>query len=347
MNRKIVATGVLLTGLLVAMPVLGQADLAQAGQRAHVWTSDRPDGHAPAGVKSDFLLPFPHLYFGYRYSAEKFSGTLIGTEPISGDEVLGISTFTSAPLTHDRWTGEVDLRLGLTNFLTVAGSVPWTRNTMLNVTATGLYETTSEFLGDVSIRGLFDLLDMEQYRLSLTLGGTVPTGKISEMGTTPTGTQGVLPYTMQGGSGTPDILIGGTFQVQNEVASVGAQINSVTRVVDNTWGYRLGNEFDFTVWGAYNVTDWVSFSLRTVFQHQGRVDGDESRTDGLADPLANPFAQGGERVLIPFGMNLYLREGRMAGHRLSIEFYYPVHEDLNGPQMSVDRNLLVSWQVVF
>ena len=337
MVRKIIATGVLLTGLLVAMPVLAQN---------HVWTNDRPDGHAPAGVKSDYLLPSGQFYFGYRHYAEKFVGTLVGTEPVTGDEVLGFN-FTSAPLTHDRSTGEVEVRLGLTNFLTLTGSVPWTRNEMLNVTSTGFYETSSEFLGDVSIWGLFDLLDMEQYRLSLNLGGTVPTGKTSKMGLTPTGVGGVLPYTMQGGSGTPDVLIGGTFQVQNEVASVGAQINSVTRVVDNTWGYRLGNEFDFTVWGAYNVTDWVSFSLRTIFQHQGDVDGDELRTDGLADPLANRFAQGGERVLIPFGMNLYFREGRMAGHRLSIEFYYPVHEDLNGPQMSVDRNLVISWQAVF
>ena len=124
MNRKIVATGVLLTGLLVAMPVLGQA---------HVWTSDRPDGHAPAGVKSDFLLSFGEIYVGYRYSTERFRGTLVGTQEVSGDEVLDF--FTSAPLTHDRWTGEVDVRLGLTNFFTLTGSMPWARNDLLNTTA--------------------------------------------------------------------------------------------------------------------------------------------------------------------------------------------------------------------
>ena len=79
MNRKIVATGVLLTGLLVAMPVLAQD---------YVWTSDRPDGHAPAGVKSDFLLPMGKIYVGYRYNAEKFRGTLIGTQVVSDAEIL-------------------------------------------------------------------------------------------------------------------------------------------------------------------------------------------------------------------------------------------------------------------
>ncbi len=336
MNRMIVATGVLLTGLLVAMPVLAQN---------YVWTSDRPDGHAPAGVKSDFLLSFAKLYIGYRYTVEKFSGTLIGTQEVSDAEVLDF--FTVAPLTHDRWTGEVDVRLGFTNFVTLEGSIPWVRNQMLNTTDTGFFETSSQFIGDLRLRGLFELLDMDGYRLSLTLGATVPTGKISKMGLTATGVPGVLPYTMQGGSGSPDVLAGGTFQVQNEVASVGAQINSVIRVVDNKRGYRLGDELDFTVWGAYNVTDWVSFSIRGVFENQSEIKGSDLRTDGSVDPLANPFAQGGERVLVPIGMNLYFREGRVAGQRLSIEFYYPVHEDLNGPQMSVSRTLVVSWQTVF
>ena len=103
----------LFTGLLVAMPVLAQN---------HVWTSDRPDGHAPAGVKSDFLLSFGELDISYRNTAEKFRGTLIGTQEVSGAEVLDF--FTVAPLTHDRWTGEVNVRLGLTDFATLEFSAP-------------------------------------------------------------------------------------------------------------------------------------------------------------------------------------------------------------------------------
>ena len=290
------------------------------------------------------MLSFGEIYVGYRYSTERFRGTLVGTQEVSGDEVLDF--FTSAPLTHDRWTGEVDVRLGLTNFFTLTGSMPWARNDLLNTTAAAFYQNSSEYLGDVSIRGLFDLLDMDGYQLDLTLGATVPTGSISKMGLTATGAQGVLPYTMQAGSGTPDILAGGTFQVQNEVASMGAQINSVIHIMHNNRKYRLGDAYDITVWGAYNVNDWVSFSLRGLFEHQGDIKGSDSRMDGSVDPLANPFAQGGERVLIPFGVNLYLREGRAAGNRLSIEYYYPVHEDLNGPQMSVDQTLVISWQIV-
>jgi hypothetical protein len=194
---------------------------------------------------------------------------------------------------------------------------------------------------------LFDIFEGDGYRLSVTLGGTVPTGKISKRGNTATLARGVLPYTMQGGSGSPDILAGGTLLVQNEVASVGVQVNSVIRFKNNNKGYRLGDEFSFSVWGAYNVTDWVSFSMRGLFENRSDIAGSDPRQDGLADPLANPFAQGGERVLVPIGMSIYFRDGIAAGHRLSVEFYYPVHEDLNGPQMSAHRTWVASWQTVF
>jgi len=118
---------------------------------------------------------------------------------------------------------------------------------MLSETDTGFFQSSSQFIGDLSFRGLFELLNMDGYRLSLTLGATAPTGRLSETGLTATGIQGILLYTMQGGSGSPDILAGGTFQVQNEVASVGVQINSVIRIMHNRRRYRLGDEFDFTV----------------------------------------------------------------------------------------------------
>ena len=337
MDRTIVSAGVLLVTLLVATPALAQD---------WVWTSNRPDGHAPAGVKADFTLSAGEIYVGFQHSQEKFRGSRVSTFEVSSDEVLNDFGFTVATPTYDRQTTEADLRLGLTDFFTLEGSVPFIQNKALKETDLLFFEARSNVLGDVSIRGLFNLLEMDGYRLSLTLGATVPTGKLRKRGLTTIGTGQVLPFAMQGGSGSPDILAGGTFQVQNDIASVGAQFNSVIRFVDNWEDYRLGNRYDFSVWGAYNISDWASFSIRGFFEHWGAIEGFESRTDGLADPLANPFAQGGERVVIPFGFNLYLREGTAAGQRLSIEFYYPVHEDLNGPQMSIDRNVVVSWQAM-
>ena len=336
MIRKTAYASLLLASLLMAAPALGQTLR---------WTSERPDGHAPAGVMSDFLILDRDLYVGVRFYDERFRGTKVGTEDISSDDVLNF--FAVAPLTLDKKTVELDLRLGLFGWVTAEASMPIFQAKMLNTTSTSLFETTSETYGDVAIRGLFDLLEMDQYRLSLTLGGTIPTGKIRKRDVGASGVREILPYAMQGGSGTYDILAGLTFLTQNEVASVGAQFNSVIRVMDNWRDYRLGNEFSFSVWGAYNLSDWVSVSMRGLFETWGDVSGSDPGTDGTIDPSANSFAQGGERVQIPFGISFFLREGPAEGHRLLLEWYYPIHEDLNGPQLSTESTFVISWQTFF
>ncbi len=336
MVRNTAFASVLLACLLTTAPVLAQTAR---------WTSERPDGHAPAGVMADFLILDRDLYIGVRYYQEQFRGTSLGTLPISSDDILDV--FSVAPLTLDKETAEVDLRLGLFGFVTLQASMPFTQAEMLSTTDAVFFETASRTYGDVSIRGLFNVLEMNEYRMSLTLGATVPTGRIRKQDTGAFAVREILPYAMQGGSGTPDILAGLTFLVQNEVASTGAQINTVTRVVDNRRGYRLGDEFSISVWGAHNLSDWVSVSIRALYETWDDVIGSEPGTDGSIDPAANSFAQGGERLQIPFGVNLFLREGPFAGHRLLLEWYYPIHEDLNGPQLATDRTLVVSWQTFF
>ena len=340
MDRTIVSASVLLASLLMAMPAQAQRLVAQDLE----WTSDRPDGHAPAGVMADFTLPAGDIYVGFRYSNVKYEGSLVGTVAFSTADVLDF--FSVATLRHNQSRVEVDIRWGMNDFATLMFSVPFIQNNALKETDLFFFETSSDVLGDVSLRALVDILEMDAYRLSLTLGATIPTGKLGKKGPTAISTRDVLPYPMQGGSGTPDILFGGTFLVQNEIASVGAQFNSVIRFLFNQRGYRLGNRYDFSIWGAYNFSDWASFSIRGLFESWGKIDGSDRRTDPLIDPLANPFAQGGERVSVPFGFNLYFQEGNLAGHRLSIEYYYPVHEDLNGPQMSLERALVFSWQTL-
>jgi len=294
---------------------------------------------------SDFLILDRDLYVGVRFYDERYRGAKVGTEDISSDDVL--SFFAVAPLALDKKTVELDLRLGLFGWVTAEVSMPIFQAKMLNTTSTSLFETTSETYGDVAIRGLFDLLEMDQYRLSLTLGGTIPTGKIRKRDVGASGVREILPYAMQGGSGTYDVLAGLTFLTQNEVASVGAQFNSVIRVMDNWRDYRLGNELSFSVWGAYNLSDWVSVSMRGLFETWGDVSGSDPGTDGTIDPSANSFAQGGERVQIPFGISVFLREGPAEGHRLLLEWYYPIHEDLNGPQLSTESTFVISWQTFF
>ena len=79
MVRNTALTSVLLACLLTTAPVLAQTAR---------WTSERPDGHAPAGVMADFLILNRNLYAGVRFYQEQFRGTSVGTVPISSEEVL-------------------------------------------------------------------------------------------------------------------------------------------------------------------------------------------------------------------------------------------------------------------
>ncbi len=58
MVRKMACAGVMLASLLTTAPAMAQTAR---------WTSERPDGHAPAGVMSDFLVFNRDLYVGVRY----------------------------------------------------------------------------------------------------------------------------------------------------------------------------------------------------------------------------------------------------------------------------------------
>ena len=339
MDLRIVSACALVASLSAVTPALAQTP---------VWSAERPDGHAPSGVTADYGLEKGDIYFGYRYYRTDFEGTLVGTTPFLSDEVLDF--FSVAPLSLERQSHELEVRVGVAEAVTLSLSMPFIMNSMWSVTEDDeFFRTESSDIGDLSGRLLVNLLESDQYRMHLMLGATFPTGGISDQDQTPLsgGSAAILPFPMQTGVGHLDILAGLGFAAQNDLASVGAQANVTVRSVDNSRDYRLGDQFEFTAWGAYNISDWVSLSARVLYESIGETEGFDARTDGDMDPTANPFAQGGERVYVPFGVNLFFRDGAIGGHRLAVEWYYPVHQDLNGPQLSTDKSFVVSWQTVF
>ncbi len=264
MARKIVSACALVVSLSVVTPALAQTP---------VWSPDRPDGHAPGGVMADYTLQKGEIYVAYRYSREDFEGTLVGTTPFFSDDVLDF--FSVAPLTLDREIHEVELRWGLSDYFTAAVSMPFVLNKMWNVTEDDeFYETRSNDIGDLSIRLLFDLFEIDQYRMHLMLGSTLPSGENQDTDQTPfSGTgQDVLPYAMQAGTGHVDFLGGLGFTTQNEVASVGAHANVAIRPFNNEQDYRRGDAFEFTAWGAYNLNEWMSVSARVLYQSEGETE---------------------------------------------------------------------------
>lgn len=345
-----------IVGLLVAIAVTATSAAAQIEANENiVFSKDRPDGFGPPGVTGHFVMDAGEILWSFTYSRVDMQGNRAGTTPVSVAEVLDI--FPVAPLSLLTQTLNLELRMGLTDRLTFAASIPFQfrdAEDTFGQTAVGGFVVTSvlgtftDDIGDLKLNALLSLLpEGGPHLLTAGLGVSVPVGEIDERASDLTGTRVQLPFNMQTGSGSWELIPSITFITQNEFGSFGAQVSSTVHLQDNDRDYRLGDRFDATAWASYNVNDWIAVSARLLREDWGSVIGTDPETNPDLDPRANPFSTGGVRTQIPFGVTLYMREGLLRGHRFSLEYYYPVHEDLNGPQLSVNNTLLLGWQVAF
>ena len=272
-------------------------------------------------------------------------GNRNGTVPLFQQDVLDL--FTVAPISLFSQTLNLELRMGITDNFTLAVSVPYIFRDDLNETETAFFGGFTEDVGDLKVNALWDLLDPGAHILTLGMGVSIPTGEIHERGRTATSARAQLPFNMQTGSGSWDVTPSLSFMTQNEAGTFGAQAGATFHLNKNDRGYRLGDRFDMTSWVSYNVNDWIALSARVVYADWSSVTKADPDTNGLEDPRANPFATGGVRTQLPFGFTLHIREGFLEGHRLSVEYFTPIHEDLNGPQLQADNTVLLGWQVAF
>ncbi len=211
----------------------------------------------------------------------------------------------------------------------------------------GTFSTGSDGLGDTRVSALTRLGQWDNGgRLHSLFGISIPTGDIKQtdqiltpMGTSPSPR---LPYPMQLGSGTWDVLAGLTYVRDGERSSYGGQWQSTFRLGENNQDYRLGNEHKITAWYAWSVARQLSISGRLAYTNRGKIKG--------ADPVivapvqtADPDNHGGNVVEVGIGANTLFADK----HRLGIELLLPLHRDLNGPQLETDWQLTLGYQIAF
>lgn len=328
----------------------------------------RADGHAPIGVMGDHMHGAGEWMIAYRFMHMSMEGNLIGTDNVTPEQIV-----TSVP---NRFFGQpmqppalrvvplnMDMQMHMfgamyapTDWLTLMAMGNYVDKEMDHVTfqgptgtnRLGTFTTRASGIGDTRLTGLLKLYDDGRHHIHLNLGFSLPTGSITEsdtiltpMGMTPTAR---LPYPMQLGSGTFDLLPGITYTGKARQWGWGAQYKANVRLGTNDEGYSLGNEHHVTAWGSYMWRPWISTSVRLAGQHIGKVDGSDSMIMGPVQ-TANPDFQGGERVDLLFGINLAGQPDTvLAGHRIAVEAGVPVHQDLNGPQMETDWLVTAGYQ---
>lgn len=331
----------------------------------------RADGHAPIGVMGDHMHSAGEWMLSYRFMHMRMEGNRIDDDEVTPQEIVTSvpNRFFGAPMqppTLRVVPTEMTMDMHMfgvmyapTDNLTLMAMLNYVEKEMDHVTFAGpvgttelgRFSTRSDGLADTKLTALYRLYDDETHHFHLNLGLSLPTGDIEETGRvlTPMGMRPILrlPYAMQLGTGTYDLLPGLTYTGRSGDFTWGAQYRAEVRLEsENEEGYAWGDRHMATAWGAYEWAPWISTSLRLEASSQDAIDGIDP---AIAAPVqtANPAFYGGEKLELFFGVNTIGQQGIWRGHRLAFEFGVPLYQHLNGPQMQEDYQLTVGWQKAF
>ncbi len=346
MSRKIAGSLTLLLTLALIHPLSAQ------DSEAFQWTSDRADAKAPASITEDRILPAGAYHLGVRYLYSGMSGQGYGTDSLTVDQVLTLFDVSPSEMATQGFA--LDFAWGVTSQITLTATGVFAKKTMDHLTGLEgqpnvflFYQTEASGISDVKVNALYDVLSRGAMRFHVFGGVSVPLGAIDSDDVTPfsdpEATQ--LPYTQQLGSGTFDLSPGFSFNMQNQKASLGFQTKATIRLGENDRGWALGDLYEANMWAGFKGSDWASASLGVRYANWGNVEGFDEELNPNESPAHNTLTQAGWRVDLPIGVNFVIPEGQFEGHRLSIEFLFPIHQDLDGPQLKHDWSVAAGWSM--
>lgn len=288
---------------------------------------------------------------GYEYMLMYMNGNRDGTRSVSNQEVL-----EDFPITPTKMTKQAHMLLLMyapTDYLTFMGMFPYKSLSMDHVNRNGLkFKTKSDGIGDIQLNSLYTFFGnvrRDTHRFILDLGISFPTGSINQRDDTPAGPNQKLPYPMQLGSGTFDLIPGIIYIGQTNKFQWGSRINGVIRLGENSNDYRLGNQLHLTSWGNYKINDWISPFVKLDAQFWGNIHGADPELDPDLVPTADPDRSGGKRIDGFIGINFYIPRGFLEGQSIGIEAGIPIFQSLDGPQLETDFQLSIAltWTWIF
>lgn len=305
---------------------------------------------APITVMQDHVHAKGSWMLSYRYMNMRMSGNRKGHDDVSNADVLRDFMVTPTDMTMNMHM--LGLMIAPSDHLTLAAMLPIVRKDMNHRTRTGLtFRTHSEGIGDLKLAGLIPVLNVAgehvHHKVHLNAGLSFPIGETDAHGDLPTGPNQRLPYPMQIGSGTWDLLPGVTYRGQMDHWSWGAQTLLTLRPGRNNIGYSLGNEYEMTFWGAREWSRWFSQSVGLRYKIWENIGGRDPSLNPLMVPTADPKSRGGKRLDFLFGVSFNIPKGFLKGQRAAIDFGVPVMQSLDGPQLETDWYFTAGWQASF
>ncbi|SJM92581.1 DUF3570 domain-containing protein [Crenothrix polyspora] len=328
---------------------------------------------APAGVMFDHVLHNAgDVMVGYRYMYSDQSGNILHGNSIAKDSAIiqhgcANNTCSSAPSYMTMHMHMLDLMFAPSDWLTLMLMPQFVDMNMSTRELNGAPEDPNAHshsgghntggVGDTGLYAISNLFNKQGHQINLSLGISAPTGDVGIKLRDTHGLGGLfIHYGMQLGSGTWDFKPALTYTGALNNWSWGAQASGTKRLESkNASGFAFGDIFQATAWSGYNLTPWLSASVRGVYTVQGKVKGEfnnahfgdsaEERPWGGSQDYTGNY--GGRFWDVGFGLSAVVPNGDLQGNRLSFEWLQPVEDDVNGYQVERDGALSASWNYMF
>ncbi|MGV3665575.1 MAG: copper chaperone PCu(A)C [Leptospira bouyouniensis] len=332
------------------------------GQHNH----NRADMIGPAGIMNPHIHEKGKWMIDYRYMGMKMWGLQSGTK---GQSDLGTLYFPYTDPTVSMPTGSLitSSPIGITipilsqnkynymsvptdmvmemNMASVMTSITdkWMIMFMVPVIKNRMTMLSSNFdrapmssggIGDVSFSTAYRLIKTEHQNFFTGMGISLPTGSIDERDNMPMMGKQKVPYNMQPGTGTYNLLPQLSYDGKFNRFTWGILSQANLRIGKNDNNYRFGNRYEVSGWISYLLFDSMSFSIRVAKQRFLNIQGLDATLDPKMDPQNDPYRQGGMRSDMFIGVNFLITKGMLAGIRFGIEYGKPFHQNLNGPQLA-------------
>lgn len=339
-------------------------------ERTLTQTSVHADSHAPIGIMGDHMHRKGEWMMSYRYMHMDMKDNRDGTNNLSPETIATTYTNRFSGIAGQPATLRVVPTSMSTNMhmlggmyapsdiLTLMFMANYIDRDMKHITfqggagttRLGTFTTKANGWGDTKLSSLIRLYEDNVHHIHLNAGLSLPTGSIKEtdeiltpMGMRPTVR---LPYAMQLGSGTYDLLSGITYTAHKNKWGWGAQYSGIFHLGENSQDYTLGDKHTLTAWGSYLIAPTISASIRVSGETESKIEGIDNDII-LPVQTADPDNYGGERISTTIGVNTVFQKGVLKGHRFSTEITLPVYQDLNGPQLKRDKSIMLGWSKAF
>lgn len=303
----------------------------------------------PAGVMISHVHLKKEWMVAYRYMGMHMQGLSRSGQSENGTD--GLQDYSASPDFMQMNMHMIMAMYGITNRLTIMGMQNYNTVYMKMIMQGGTHHhsMSSSGLGDTKLYALYALVKNDNTQLLLSGGLSLPMGSITRKGEVGSmmysGER--LPYSMQNGSGTYDLLPGLNLLHQHNTMYYCLQASSIIRTGTNSLGYKFGNELNLNAWYAWQWLPFISNSIRLDGNLVGCMNGRDSSLDPYSEISANTTNYGGKRISIYSGISAQAKNGCLKRSRFSLEYGIPLYQDLNGLQAKLKNSLYFTWALKF